>query len=420
MKKYIIVIISSILLIIGILFSANKYKEIQKENEIKAHQLELEKEEKKLADIKMHYSNKVVSNKETDLYKLVDDKYVKSGTIGSDISIDLSEISDLTYKTEYFKLANIDYYVYYEDVNIDSSNTIIDNDYKNYIVYNENIITENETSFYTDDKLVYKVDEGVSLPIIIKDNDKYYVEYDNRLLYVKKEEIKETIENHNTDAETAKSIATVAYHFFYDKEAGDVCDEIICLEKKKFEAQVKYLSENNYYTATMKAFELFLDGKAQLPKKTVVLTIDDGYSTKVGTDILEKYNKHATLFLITAWKKKEEYNTTALEFHSHGHDLHNAGVCKMGAQGGGIQCLDKETLLNDLKTSRELLNNTTVFCYPFYEFNDYSISVLKEAGFTMAFAGYRRKATVGTDKFRLPRYTILSSDTLSSFISYIS
>lgn len=420
MKRKIIIASIAILIITCLsLFFAHKNDEIKKKNELEKQQLELENQEKKLADIKMHYSNFVISNKKASLYKLVDNEYVESGQIGADVNINLSILDNISYKDEYFKLANIDYYIYYADVNIGNDKISNDQDYKNYVVFNENIITENETSFYNDEKLVYKINEGVSLPIIIKDNDNYYVEYDNRLLYVKKSEIKEIVENHNTDQQIATQIATVAYHFFYDKAAGEVCDQVICLEKTKFEEQVKYLSDNNYYTATMKAFELFLDGKAQLPKNTVVLTIDDGYLTKVGTDILEKYNKHATLFLITAWNKKEQYDTTALEFHSHGHDLHNTGVCPTG-QGGGIQCLDRETLLQDLKTSRELLDNSNVFCYPFYEYNDYSISVLKEAGFTMAFTGKRVKATVGYDKFRLPRYTILSNDTLEEFISFIS
>lgn len=75
-------------------------------------------------------------------------------------------------------------------------------------------------------------------------------------------------------------------------------------------------------------------------------------------------------------------------------------------------CKDKEYLLTDLRKSREILNNTSVFAYPFYDFNEYSISVLKEAGFTIAFRGGYIKASVGVDKFRVPRFTIFSDLTL--------
>ena len=70
------------------------------------------------------------------------------------------------------------------------------------------------------------------------------------------------------------------------------------------------------------------------------------------------------------------------------------------------------------------MDGSTYFCYPFYEYNDYSIEVLKEAGFTMAFAGeyagHRYKAEVGMDKFRIPRWVIVDWTTMEKFISYVN
>ena len=83
-----------------------------------------------------------------------------------------------------------------------------------------------------------------------------------------------------------------------------------------------------------------------------------------------------------------------------------------------------DKLLADLKTSREKLDGSTVFCYPFYEYNEYSIKVLKEAGFTMAFAGEKAggktKVIPGIDKFRLPRWVIVDYTTKKQFISYVN
>ena len=83
--------------------------------------------------------------------------------------------------------------------------------------------------------------------------------------------------------------------------------------------------------------------------------------------------------------------------------------------------MDKEKLVNDLKTSSEILHGSTVFCYPFYEYNNYSIEVLKEAGYTMAFAGCigSCKVNTKTNKYIIPRYTITSDVTLDKFISII-
>ena len=84
-----------------------------------------------------------------------------------------------------------------------------------------------------------------------------------------------------------------------------------------------------------------------------------------------------------------------------------------------MKCLDNTKLLEDLKVSRETLNGTKAFCFPFYEFNDYAINVLKEAGFELAFIGGQRKATKGINKFKIPRITMHRNTTLKEYINYI-
>ena len=83
-----------------------------------------------------------------------------------------------------------------------------------------------------------------------------------------------------------------------------------------------------------------------------------------------------------------------MELASHTHNLHTPIVCS-GGQGSPLKCQNKEILLSDLKTSREVLDGTKAFCFPFYEFNNYAISVIEEAGFEMAFFGGSKKVTKG-------------------------
>ena len=72
-----------------------------------------------------------------------------------------------------------------------------------------------------------------------------------------------------------------------------------------------------------------------------------------------------------------------------------------------------------MKKSRELLDGSTAFCYPFYEYNSYSENLLKEAGFTMAFIGEvpasygpYKLAEVGGDKMKIPRFVVVNYTTL--------
>ena len=135
---------------------------------------------------------------------------------------------------------------------------------------------------------------------------------------------------------------------------------------------------------------------------------------------------YATIFLITSWFDEETYyKTDYIELHSHSHNLHNPGVCP-GEQGSAIKCLPRKALIEDLKKSRELLNNTTAFCYPFYEYNEYSTNILKEAGFTMAFIGevetnYGYKlAEVNSDKYHIPRFVIFDYTSITDFKKFIN
>ena len=163
---------------------------------------------------------------------------------------------------------------------------------------------------------------------------------------------------------------------------------------------------------------LYLDGKIQLPK-SVVITFDDGWRMEKAPGIMAEYQLNGTGFLVTSWYDHPlTTDNKYFEYHSHSNNLHNTGVCP-GGQGGGIKCLDRNVLLEDLSKSRQILNNTTQFCYPFYEYNSYSIEVLKEAGFTMAFIGGNRKAYPGVDKFRVPRYPVYKGTSASTLASYI-
>ena len=263
--------------------------------------------------------------------------------------------------------------------------------------------------------------EGYSLPIIIKDNDRYGVEFNNRLLYIKASD-GEVTSNTNTDKHNASGIGVFNYHAFYDEnDPNDSCPTVICHSKSQFKSQLDYLKENNILTLKMKEVEMYIDGKIQLPK-SILLTIDDGGRDKIAVDMLTEYKMYATIFLVTSWFNEDDYyKTDYIELHSHTHNMHDGGHCP-GGQGGGIKCLPEEEIQKDLKQSREDLDGSTVFCYPFYEYNDYSIKMLKQAGFTMAFIGESAKSDnlvhIGSDKFKLRRFVIVTYTTLSDLTKY--
>lgn len=391
---------------------------------IKYNKKQLAEERKQLVEtIKSHYNIYVKTNKETDLYKKDNGNYIKSGKINKNINIVLND-TDITYDTKYFHIKNLDLYIKYEDV--EKKDKFIKSDrFKNYIYFNKNITTKSSTNFYDiQGNYLYTLDKSFDFSVLVMDEERYGIEFNDELLFIEKDDVDKIYDSNNTDLKNKNRIRTITYHFLYDPATYN-CDQIICHTLDQFESHLKYIKENNYFALTLDELELYLDGKIQIPEKSIVLTIDDGTILDDGAiRLLEKYDVVATLFLITGWVGTDRFESTHLNLESHTHNMHNQYECPgYGSQGGGILCLDEEYVLNDLKKSQEDLGGSKYFAYPFYDFNDRAIKLLQKAGFKLAFIGqydsdgysYPNK----TNKYLVRRKAIFSDTTMEDFVSYL-
>ncbi len=222
---------------------------------------------------------------------------------------------------------------------------------------------------------------------------------------------------------SSPGIAVLNYHFFYGN--NESCPGHNCMHVDKFESQLKYLKDNNYKTLTMEEFRAWMYNEIDLPKKSVLITIDDG---AMGTGfnngnklipLLEKYEVHATLFLISGWWDIKNYKSNYLDIESHSYDMHTENYCQGVSRGAKMLCLNKDEVITDLKKSIEVIGSNTAYCYPFYVYNAQVIEDLKEVGFKLAFAGGNTKATKNSNKYIIPRYQITRDISLDTFASII-
>ena len=97
------------------------------------------------------------------------------------------------------------------------------------------------------------------------------------------------------------SLAVLMYHYFYDESKGETGKNSNWMEISKFEEQLKYLKENNYYYPTWQEVADFVDGKIDLPEKSVAITMDDGNKSvyNLAIPLLDEYDIPATAFIIT-------------------------------------------------------------------------------------------------------------------------
>ncbi len=414
LKKSVLI---ALILIILALVSFGGYKIVNKIN--------VKTPKKEIIDYASFFDKHVVITKDAKLYLINEDKYEEAGIIYKDTLVTLTDQVDKD--NNYFQINDLKkkYYLKYGDFKVTDSTYKNDQRYLKYIPFNNNVVTNDQVTIYLDENKLYTLKESLDLPIIIKKKDRYYVEYNDMLVYIIKDDVKEITNHKNSDKANTKGVPVLNYHFVYypDQER---CNQEICHTVTQFRTHMSYIRDNGYFTPTMKELEMYIDGEVQLPS-SVVITIDDGRNVNLASEILEEYKLNATAFIVTGrFNMERDFKRSPyVEFHSHSHNLHNAGSCPPGhGQGGGLTCFKDEDILKDLKTSRELLDGATAFCYPFYEYNSHAIELLKQAGFTMGFAGEytggKTKAVVGIDKFRIPRWVIVNYTTMNDFTSYVS
>lgn len=384
--------------------------------ELKAEMIKINNENK-LKDINYHYNDVVKVSINSNLYKLENNKYTKVGTIYKGEVISLEE-TKINLNTKYFKIKGMDYYIEYNRVEKTDKLNTVNNRYKNYLLFNENVVSNDNVTLYRDGKAVYTFNFSLDLPIIIKDENGYFVEYLNELLFINKKDVAQVKNNHNTDAKEARSVPVTVYHFIY-LEGDRTCTGVICHSEKQIRSHFDYLKSKNYFTMNTTELRLYLEGNLRAPEKSILITIDDGGRAENFIPILEEYKINATLFLITGWFGKDIFKSPYLELGSHTDSLHNTGVCS-GGQGSPLKCLPHDQLVADLKLSRSKVDNSEAFCFPFYEYNNHAVEAVRDAGFKIGFIGSSVKATRGKNLLLTPRITILNDTTLEEYISVVN
>lgn len=184
-----------------------------------------------------------------------------------------------------------------------------------------------------------------------------------------------------------------------------------------FERQMKYLSDNHYHTLTLDEVYDWYYGKNELPPKSVVLTFDDGFETfnTIVKPILEKYNLHATCFVIGILtqdnpdfyeflKQDELVNTENVAYYSHSFNMHvSTGILEKK-----IETMTAEEINQDFLMNKGFVDDT-YFAYPFGRPSKYSRDVLIENKVKLGF-GYaqNRRAMRSDDAYLLPRFLMYS------------
>ena len=270
-----------------------------------------------------------------------------------------------------------------------------------------------EVAIATDD-----VDGDISDKIKVSGN----IDYDTPGKYEMKYEVEDAAGNKTEKTRTyivrekaSNGIPVLMYHFFYDEE-GDWIRDNNWLSTEKFEEELKYLTENEFYYPSWVELEKYIDGEIELPEKSVILTMDDGDDSffELAIPLLQKYKVNATSFVVTDWYgwKTQSQSYDYIDYETHSHEMHEAGSDGKGR----IMTWSHDKIVQDIETSRSYLKGgTSVFCYPFGHWNQNAMDALKDCGIKLAFTTQGGRVKKGASKLELPRVRISKNTGINYF-----
>ena len=239
-------------------------------------------------------------------------------------------------------------------------------------------------------------------------------------------------------AQTEQKIPVLLYHHVLDSSENILYrDHSLVVDTEVFLEQMRYLYDNGYNTITPDDLQNFLYNGEQLPEKSVFIHFDDGYYSNIirAYPILQEFGFKATIFSITVSAmppqapfrpditnmsishESMEATSDVFTYASHTHDMH-----RLVADSDYTRFLiaPESSIIEDLNTSFQIVDNSTAFAYPLGQYNESRIDALREAGVDMAFTVNSGYVTHDSDPFRLDRFIVYRNTSMDIFQRYVS
>jgi peptidoglycan/xylan/chitin deacetylase (PgdA/CDA1 family) len=221
-----------------------------------------------------------------------------------------------------------------------------------------------------------------------------------------------------------QTIPILCYHRFGSRSSQ------LTVAPAAFEAQMEYLARNGYHVVPLARLTGFLDGKEALPRKTVVVTIDDGYRSTydIAYPILKKHGFPATVFLYSdfvgatdalTWSQmKEMADSGLIDIQPHSKSHANLALRLPEETDAKYRERVRREVDAPISVIQERLGiHSTVYAFPYGDVTDTVLDQLKRQGVRLAVT-----VTPGGNGFFAPpqilrRSMVFGNDSLDVFKS---
>lgn len=216
------------------------------------------------------------------------------------------------------------------------------------------------------------------------------------------------------------SVVVLCYHRFEDRPKDS-----LALKPADFELQLQSIKDNGFTVVSMSDFLAWRRGEKEIPEKSCLITIDDGYRTgyEVAWPILKKFGYPFTMFIYTnyikgqpnaggqslAWRELEEMRDAGVDIQSH-----TVSHLDLRAKKGRTPEVYEQWVLGELVNSKRMIEqqlgiSVKALAYPFGNHNAEVRRIAMESGYEVAFSVYGQRITYHSAPEQLGRYAIESS-----------
>lgn len=220
-------------------------------------------------------------------------------------------------------------------------------------------------------------------------------------------------------ADGYQTVPVLCYHQFSAKKSKNR----ISVSAETFDRQMAYLKDNGYSVITLKQFDDFIEYRRRPPKKSVVITIDDGWKTvkSIAYPILKKYGFTAVLFVYTDLIKSKQSSVTlswddvremvesgVIEVESH--TVTHADLTKVGDDQIRKEVADSQKVIK-----ARLGVTSTFLAYPYGNFNDSVVEAMQKSGYKVGFTVIRGENAFFHNTWSLNRSMVFNSEKIEDF-----
>jgi peptidoglycan/xylan/chitin deacetylase (PgdA/CDA1 family) len=235
----------------------------------------------------------------------------------------------------------------------------------------------------------------------------------------------EPVEPPKPAVDTNAQVVVLCYHRFEGKAGG-----ALSIEPALLEEHMKKIKDSGVPVIGMQDYLAFRRGEKNIPPKSIILTVDDGYvsSYEVGWPIFKKYGFPFTMFVYLAyintggkaitWAQLAEMRDAGVDIGSHSvlhADLKNKpkrlspGQLAVAPQ---VAAMDYDTWLKfEMEHSKQLIEEKlgikcSTIAYPFGLHNEKVHEAVRAAGYEAGFTTYGARIGMTTDAVSLGRYDV--------------